>query len=350
MSGQRSIWYDPDRRFRAQRIDLSETKLSEKSLIIYQSFPIPQSEIIPPILPHIQLLSKDCLFHILLHVSIGDISSFFSINKFYTYHSKDSLWKVKVNQICNDDCLLRLTFVQSVDYGIYPLFNLLSPIVQRKQLWTFSTDIKEHEGERHSHEFLIGRAIYSGCKQIVKSILEVHDFESKFSFDYEELYELCNLSKYHKDLPTIGSIEDDILRIYMLIMCKLELTMDSSSPIESMIRLLIRKLELRDLDIWLERFNLGKKKVNIDDCTEDYYLDYFLEKLIITLCRLDEYESFIEYFGKLRDSEARKFTSDKIVKIDCHPFKYVTYLVRSKFLKENVLDTLLLDKERLKKR
>lgn len=284
----------------------------------------------------IYLLPEECVIHILLQMNISDVLKFCSTN---TTNMKFSLQEIIWENVPTDNQLLT-ALVESVYSGNYPLFKSLLSAVQEREMWYYHSSLE-------NDNTLMELAISSGCKPIIKCLFEINLTESNCSeyiqdSDVEgwDICHLCYLNEPEKF--SIGSIEDEILHIYLITIIggNFDIFDRKHHPAIEIIKLLIEKFRLDELDIWLNRLSNFKPGRHVEYCISCFY-----EELLATLCRMDEYEEFITYLEKYKLTTG-KFENifKKISEVDYYPFRYI------RLINGGNLDDLLKQKGRMSRK
>lgn len=308
--------------------------------------------------------SDDCLFQILLHCDIQSILIFRAICFRFSNLNLNQDFYTRQIQIYPAD--IRTLFIFSICYNLLPLFELLLP--QTQSLWNYNSDISSwpcciSENWFILHKRVMDIAIFANRKQIVKRLLEIYSSNlPKSTFNFERKYgeilrirNLCGLTQKLVKLPlVIGSVEDDILSMYLSILIRQDDPGDygeiyiSENSTKGILNLLIRKITYDQIDIWMERIEkfqeIAEENIPNGDMNSDYY-DYFCQELLVFLCRLDARKTFIHCFKKY--GNCTKILFERICQMDRYPFRYIEFFVNEFEMDRTVLDDLLVSRCKL---
>lgn len=313
---------------------------------------------------YLNLLPPECIYQILLTLDLRDIFKLRIVNRLYVYNLTDEFCENKIrniletstnneiwrnntgtsprttpspqNIILHIDTELRILFVHSVIYKVPFLFKSLLPIMKSRNLWSINDDLINWKiyGMLDINGTLMRFATINPNKEIIKSLLEVILFDLRngqicqdIGINNIDICGICDLTDESRIFPLIlGSIEDDILKAYLFVSSFI-VRKDNERVAEVVIDELIKKLRREDLGIWIDRFSSF-----YDECLQrsEEYSDcfhYFCNKIFGILCRIDEYDVFVECLEryKLTGGDIGEI-SDEIMKIDFYPFKYVKLL------------------------
>lgn len=323
---------------------------------------------------YIDIVPSDCLFQLLSYLDIGIIMNMrFVSKKYYELVFPENFWKNKISQIDLSNPRkypVRKYFVESVFYGIYPLFEMLLPVIRRDNNWNYDAYVggwfENRDGtleqvwvnRRSWDTTLIQVALHGNHRKIIKRLLEIAKDEGQKTCRGLEIdvLRICEIDrKFNQTLlnnPSIsdentlqiGSVKDDILRIYLNILIDHH-PLGDHFDIKEIVDALIENLSIDDLNIWIERF----RDFYLNEEHKINYFRYFCGSVLSILCRIDEYETFMECFERYQKLswKSYNFILSEVMKIDNYPFRYVKFLQEVK--DENIQNDLMKYKERWKR-
>lgn len=255
---------------------------------------------------------------------------------------------------------LGIMFVSSVEFGILCLFDLLLPVVQERKLWEYHSPISKNWIARmdkigFGSKTLIEIALHFNHKPIIQRLLEIC-FSSSISKDHKHTSELDFFANEEfidkRSLLVIGSIEDNILFLYLN---EIIINFDQNTQVDAIcncVSILIDKIDLEGMYIWTYRLEvLCNTKRNENILTRKRKIGYFRQfcgKVLVILCRIDEYNSFVTYFRQYRSmfSEFDMKIFEMISETDYHPFRYLKFLECELGMSDKTSSNMMLYKNR----
>lgn len=337
---------------------------------------------------YIDCIPKECLFHILIYLNMEHISKFHNIRREYSdIFLSEEFWKYRIQKTNFDNNVdhypdyspLISLFIDSIKFKNLVSFELLLPIVRKKNLWYYNTDLSHWIADKknylHDVIRLIDVAIKSKHDDVILHLLKLYIsdlevinceplqitdeiiimIENRHYVDYED---------EENELPlVIGSLQDEILHTCLTILINMMgYVKKENTAIQELLILIIQNLEFEGIEVWMDRLsNMRQLKINIKKSRfskgpvvfksiKDECYGFFCRYLLSILCQLDEFELFKEIFIKYT-SNSEGSGEDFLVeisKIDHYPFRYFQFLKEFYNEKYGRIGNLLICKGRWK--